>query len=168
LAPTAIRGASALAGCVRWALLLAQMGKKLAQDTFGETTADKPPGSFVAARVVKKNIGAPEPRFYFGRDEHGLLYRVEPVDQEAGIKDDAHKLAEEVYRREEVGETPLSESKGGRDAFDGWGGTRCKKATEKAIQMGLLESVEKEKGKGKVLKSRKSQEQRDFGMFNYE
>ena len=171
LTQTSIRGASALAGCVRWALLLAPMGKKLSEKTFGDLAAGKHAGSFVAVRVGKKNIGAPEPRFYFGRNEHGLLYPVEPAEKaaaDAGLEADAHRLAEEVRRRAFSGEPTLSLSRGGREVFDGWGDSRNKKATEKAIEMGLVKVAEKDKGWGKVLSPGCPENSQDFGMFNYD
>jgi hypothetical protein len=74
LSQFSIRGSGALSACVRWALVLAPLGKKLAGNILGGEAGDKPAGSFVAIRVAKKNIGAPEPRFFFGRDENGVLY----------------------------------------------------------------------------------------------
>lgn len=153
LSQTSIRGASALAGAVRFAIVFAPLGKNLAGSLLGEEAKAKAPGSYVVIRAAKKNIGAPEPRLHLARGEHGLLYRVEPVDAGKGMEEDARKLAEEVKCREETGEKSLSVSKGGREAF-GWGDTQNKKATQKAIQLGLLEEIDKEKGKGKVLKSR--------------
>ena len=88
-------------------------------------------------------------------------------DKGPSVVADAHMLADEVRRREATGEPPLSVSKGAREVFDGWGGKRGQKVTETAIQLGLLEPVNKEKGNGQVLKSPKSPEDRDFGMYNY-
>ncbi|MDR3362400.1 MAG: AAA family ATPase [Desulfovibrio sp.] len=164
---TAIRGASALAGAVRFAVVFAPLGKDLAGKLLGEEAKDKAAGSYLAIRAAKKNIGVPEPRLYFGRGENGLLYRMEEVNTAGTIEEDARKLAEEVKRRAETGEKALSASKGGREAF-GWGDTQNKKATAKAIQLGLLAEVDKEKGKGKVLSPKAGEDSQDFGMFNYE
>ena len=171
LSQTAIRGASAFAGAVRWTLNLASLSQKCAVDVLGDEAKGKAPGAFIAMQVSMSNNGISGFRRYFGRGEQGLLYPVEPIDEEtaaAAVETDARKLAEEVRRREATGEPPLSVSKGGREAFEGWGDSRNKKATEKAIQLGLLDAVDKEKGKGKVLSPVPPKTGQDFGMFNYD
>jgi len=168
LSQAAFRGASSLAGAFRLLINCVSLGNNLAGVYLGEEAKRENPGRYMTVRLGMNNHGPLGEKMFFRRGQYGFLTRVEPIDQEAAIKDDARKLTAEVQRRENTGETQLSESKGGREVFDGWGGDRCKKATEKAIQMGLLESVDKEKGKGKVLKSRKSSEHQDFGMYNYE
>lgn len=150
LSQTAIRGASALAGAVRFAVVLAPLGEGLATNIIGGNAKGKAVGSYLGVRVAKKNIGAPEPIFYLCRDENGLLQRVREVNRNEDIASDAYKLVEEVRRRIISGEAALSLTKGGRTAF-GWGDTQNKKVTMKAIELGLLEPVDKEKGKGKVL-----------------
>ena len=139
LTQTAMRGASALAGCIRWGMLVAPLGAALAQKRIGESATGKYDGAFLAVRVGKKNSGGPEPRYYLGRNEHGLLYRVDPDarQEENDVMWDAHQLAEEVERRQRAGEKPLSVSRGGQEAF-GWGVSRSRKAREKAVELGLL------------------------------
>lgn len=139
LTQTAMRGASALAGCIRWGMLVAPLGAALAQKRIGESAIGKYDGAFLAVRVGKKNSGGPEPRYYLGRNEHGLLYRVDPDarQEENDVVWDAHQLAEEVERRQRAGEKPLSVSRGGQEAF-GWGVSRSRKAREKAVELGLL------------------------------
>ena len=90
------------------------MGAALAQKRIGEPATGKYDGAFLAVRVGKKNSGGPEPRYYLGRDEHGLLYRVDPDarQEEGDVVWDAHHLAEEVERRQRTGEKPLSATKG--------------------------------------------------------
>lgn len=153
LSQTAIRGASALAGCIRWGLLMAPLGAGLAGKIIGDDARGRPDGSFVACRVAKKNAGAPEPRHYLGRDSQGLLYRVEATGQaqaEGDATADAYKLAEEVKRREVAGEKPLALTKGGQNAFS-WGIGRSEKAGKKAVELGLLVSIPK--GHGNILGS---------------
>ena len=106
LTQTAMRGASALAGCIRWGMLVAPLGAALAQKRIGEPATGKYDGAFLAVRVGKKNSGGPEPRYYLGRDEHGLLYRVDPDarQEEGDVVWDAHQLAEEVERVQRKGE----------------------------------------------------------------
>ena len=147
LSQTSIRGASALAGAIRFAVVFAPLGRALAGYLLGDEAKAKAPGSYIAVRTAKKNIGAPEPRFYLARGESGLLHRVEPVrhEKDESTANDALKLAAEVQRREEAGEKPLSVTKGGQTAF-GWGVSRTRKATEKAIDDGLLASVQNGRG----------------------
>lgn len=151
LTQTAMRGASALAGCIRWGLLMAPLGAGLAVKLIGEDARGRADGSFVACRVGKKNSGAPEPRHYLARDTQGLLYRVEATGQaqaEGDATADAYKLAEEVGRREAAGEKPLAVTKGGHEAFS-WGIGRSEKAGKKAVELGLLASIPK--GRGNIL-----------------
>ena len=152
LTQTAMRGASALAGCIRWGMLVAPLGAALAQKRIGEPASGKYDGAFLAVRVGKKNPGGPEPRYYLGRNDYGLLYRVDPDarQEESDVVWDAHQLAEEVERRQRIGEKPLSTSKCGRDTL-GWGFSRSRKACERAIEMGLLIEVELPGRKGKYL-----------------
>ena len=140
LTQTAIRGASALSGCVRWALLMAPLSDELALQVIGPETLGKPSGTYVAARVGKKNAGKTEQTLYLERVEHGLLQPVAPgeeMNQRNLIMHDAHMLAAEVDRREMRDEKRLSVTKGGREAF-GWGDPRTKKAVEAALAEGLL------------------------------
>ena len=152
LTQTAMRGASALAGCIRWGMLVAPLGAALAQKRIGEPATGKYDGAFLAVRVGKKNSGGPEPRYYLGRDEHGLLYRVDPDarQEEGDVVWDAHQLAEEVERRQRAGEKPLSATKGGQEAF-GWGISRTQKARERAIELGLLIEIRNSGKKGRSL-----------------
>ena len=153
LTQTAMRGASALAGCIRWGLLMAPLGAGLSVKLIGEEARGRADGSFVACRVGKKNSGAPEPRHYLARDSQGLLYRVEATGQaqaEGDATADAYKLAEEVRRREISGEKPLAVTKGGQEAFS-WGISRSGKAGKKAVELGLLSSIPK--GSGNILGS---------------
>ena len=152
LTQTAMRGASALAGCIRWGMLVAPLGAALAQKRIGEPASGKYDGAFLAVRVGKKNSGGPEPRYYLGRNDYGLLYRVDPDarQEESDVMWDAHQLAEEVERRQRAGEKPLSVSRGGMEAF-GWGFPRSKKAREKAVELGLLIEAETPGRKGKYF-----------------
>ena len=152
LTQTAMRGASALAGCIRWGMLVAPLGAALAQKRIGESATGKYDGAFLAVRVGKKNSGGPEPRYYLGRNEHGLLYRVDPDvrQEENDVIWDAHQLAEEVERRQRAGEKPLSVSRGGQEAF-GWGVSRSRKAREKAVELGLLIEMDRPGRKAKHL-----------------
>lgn len=152
LTQTAMRGASALAGCIRWGMLVAPLGAALAQKRIGEPATGKYDGAFLAVRVGKKNSGGPEPRYYLGRNDYGLLYRVDPDarQEEDDVIWDAHQLAEEVERRQRAGEKPLSATKGGQEAF-GWGISRSNKARERAVQMGLVIEIRVSGKKGRSL-----------------
>ena len=138
LSQTAIRGASALPACIRWGLMMVPLGDEFAQKVIGEEAIGKPPGTYVAARVAKKNEGKSEPVFFLEHGEGGLFTQVEAVGQDSALAD-AELLAEEVRRRAVAipVEPYLAEKTGGQDAF-GWGWTRSKRAAEKAIEAGLL------------------------------
>ena len=151
LTQTAVRGASALAGCIRWGLFMAPMGRNLSLKIIGDEARGRPDGSFVACRVGKKNSGAPETRHYLGRNEQGLLHKVEATGEtgagESAIAD-AYQLAGEVRRREQAGEKPLAFTKGGYEAFS-WGMTRSENAGKLAVEMGLIFCIPK--GRGNIL-----------------
>lgn len=153
LSQTAIRGASALAGAIRWALLMAPLSDDLARKVIGRAAEGKPSGSYVAARVAKKNAGRSEGICYLERGEHGLLSRVYPVDEpedDAQPLADAHQLAAEVDRREMKGEEALAENAGAREVF-GWGHARTKKSVECAVENGLLIKTRQKGRRGFVL-----------------
>lgn len=153
LEQTASRGASALAGCVRWQMNLAPLDAKFAQKVIGDEALGRADGAFLSLRVSKKNCGAPEPKYFLTRCEHGLLRRVEPislVQEKQSVEADAQALAAEVKRRAEEGLEPLTPSTGGRLAFD-WGSSRNQKAVLFALDSGLLKRAKKDRGNGEIL-----------------
>lgn len=156
LEQTASRGASALAGCVRWQLNLAPLTAKYAVKIIGDDARGRPDGAFLALRVSKKNAGVPEPKYFLERCEHGLLRRVEPEAQEReaqSVEADAEALAAEVRRRAEEGRMPLAASKG-YVAFDKWGAERYARAKFHAVDAGTIQEVKKTGGKGFILMPR--------------
>lgn len=159
LSQSAIRGASALPACIRWGLMMVPLSEEYAGKVIGDGAQGRPAGTYVAARVGKKNEGRSESVFFLEHGESGLFDRVEPCGEESETAD-AHKLAEEVRRRERFMELPLSETKGGHETF-GWGISRSKKAAQSAISLGLLVSKKKALGKGYYLASFESSESSD-------
>ena len=139
---TSIRGASAIAGCARWVLSMASLGVDLAGKTFGRDADGKTPGTYVAARVSKKNAGAPEGRHYYKRGEHGLLHKVEPAKNPKEDADaaDITKIIEEVVRRERAGEKPLSKITGVADLLM-CGSDKARRLSDLAIEQHLLGTV---------------------------
>jgi hypothetical protein len=153
LSQTAVRGASALLGCVRWALVLAPLSAKLAVKLVGEDAEGKPDSSFVAVRVSKKNSGSPESRHFLARGEHGLLHRVNPSLQGRGAGDalsDAQLLADKIRELHKTGMDLPSVSQAGEKLFS-WGYPRSVRAVENALALGLLEKIGKTKGSGQIL-----------------
>jgi hypothetical protein len=145
LLQSALRGSSVLAGCARWALLMAPLGADLAEKRVAGA-GDKADGSYLAVRVAKKNAGSPERRHFLGRDDNGMLHREDAVPQEkGGVVEDAHTLAEEVRRREHAGESKLSVSRGGQDAF-GWGINRTKNAVGRGLSLRLFSKSKEGRG----------------------
>jgi len=159
LSQSSIRGASALPACIRWGLLMVPLGDEFAQKIIGEDAAGKPPGTYVAARVAKKNEGTAEQIFFLEHVEMGLFRQVEPVGQDSELSD-AEKLANEVRRRAESApmEPYLPETNGGKEAF-GWGWHRSKRAAQKAIELGLLMAEKRPGIRGNILVSPKSKPQ---------
>jgi RecA-family ATPase len=157
-----IRGGSAISGCVRWAAMLVPLTAAYAGKLFGPEAEGRPDGCYVAGRVIKKNEGPGEEIFYLRHGEGGLFEAAAPAFESEGLSD-AEVLAREVERRHEAGEAPLAATRGGRDAFL-WGGARSKKATEKALEAGLLRVEKKQNGKGNVLVSTKVPESPGLGF----
>jgi hypothetical protein len=155
LSQSAIRGASALPACIRWGLMMVPLSEEFAFRLIGKQAEGKPAGTFVAARVGKKNEGRSESVFFLDHGENGLFGRVEACGDDSELAD-AYKLAEEVRRRESSPMEPLlSETKGGQEAF-GWGIGRSKKATQKAVGLGLIVSKKRTGIKGYYLASSES------------
>lgn len=148
---TALRGASALSGAFRLLINCASLGPKLAASLLGGEARGEQPGRYMAVRLGKNNYGPLGERLFFRRGAHGFLTRVRPADLEAGLEIDARLLTAEVARREQSGQSRLSLTRGGREAFPGWGDSRSRKAADAAIQLGLLQALDKGVGKGKVL-----------------
>lgn len=154
LSQTAIRGASALLGCVRWAMIAVPLGRDLAKARLGTIADNTVEGAFVAVRVSKKNVGRTEARHFFGRDAHGLLFPVEEwgpeAKAEASVEQDAEELTAAIEDRAAQGLPPVSKSRGGCELL-GWGKSRAEKATAYALQSGMIVERAKDKGKGTVL-----------------
>lgn len=140
---TSIRGASAIAGCARWVLSMASLGADLASKIFSQDADGKTPGTYVAARVSKKNAGAPEGRHYYVRGEHGLLHKVEPVKnpKESADEKDIARIVEEVSRRECAGESPLSKITGVAELLS-CGRDKAKRLSESAIERKYLDVIQ--------------------------
>ena len=155
LSQTAIRGASALLGAVRWAMIAVPLGKDLAFSRLGNIAADTADGAFIAVRVAKKNAGRNEMRHFFGRDRHGLLYPVEELGREAqaeaSVEKDAEDLRRAVEARAAAGLPPVSRSKGAREMGIGGGSGRAEAATVYALQNGMLIERENPRRKGTTI-----------------
>ena len=157
LSQTSIRGASALAASIRWGLLMTPLGADFAAKLMGPEARGAPEGAFVALRVAKKNQGRGEPTHFLRHGDGGLFDLAEPDGgleeaRQEEIDRDAHKLAQEVRKRELWRAKPLSVSRGGAEAF-GWGTDRARRAADWALRQSLLISVKKESGNGWILKS---------------
>ena len=153
LSQHAARGATALAGAVRWMFNVAPLQKDFAATIFGENATDYTSGHYLAVKVSKKNIGAPESEKYLERGDDGICSLVEPKkklsleEQEKGYLE---RLIEEVARRAEKGEPPLCKSNGASFALN-VGRPKGDKITARAIYEGKLVAVKKGKGNGVVL-----------------
>lgn len=151
LTQRAMRGGTGLPGAVRWALLMTPLSKTLAKKVIGDEAEDYPDGTYLAARVAKKNAGQVEDRIYLKRCDHGLLRRVEPEPSPAANSalKDAEAILNAIVDRNNNGLDPLSRSRAGVTAFS-WGITRSQKAVTAGLENGLFITVKKEGGKGAV------------------
>jgi len=72
------------------------------------------------------------------RGEAGILRRILPdLGENDQLKADARALADEVARRQQAGEAPLSQTRGGVNAF-GWNKRRATEAAGYALKSGWL------------------------------
>ena len=171
LGQAVVRGASALPACARWVANMAPLSEEFARKVIGERAQGQSSGKFVALRVSKKNEGPSEAIHYLEHGEGGFFEQVEPAGPDSEMSD-AERLIEEVRRREEAGEPPLAEKTAGQTAFR-WGWTRSKKATEKALETGLLVAEKKPSGRGYILRTAGSnppfpQFPQENGVFDFE
>lgn len=152
LSQTAIRGASAFAGAVRWTLNLASLSQKCAVDVLGDEAKGKAPGAFIAMQVSMSNNGISGFRRYFGRGEQGLLYPVEAMPEEGANSDEAEikSLVDEVKRREAQNEPPLSSVTGAK-TFLSCGPDKAKRLVALAVQQKKLTIQAADSGNGQVL-----------------
>jgi RecA-family ATPase len=60
LSQTSLRGASAIAGAIRWALMLVPLSTALTRRLVKDSELKASDGTYVMAKVVKKNMGPPE------------------------------------------------------------------------------------------------------------
>ena len=143
----AVRGASALSGSARWVMVMAPLGRKLAQNKIGADAGDKPAGSYVAVRVAKKNYGAPEGIHFLVRGEDGLLTMCEETNGDDALAD-AYELLELIQAE---GGPPLSKTRGHAQLGKEWTSRRFSRAVEKGLEDKIFAEKKKVKGKGFVL-----------------
>lgn len=119
LSLSAMKFGPAFSGKIRWAMALTPLEKDYAGKIIGAEAKEVPSGTYIAARVVKKNEGAAEDTIYLRHDsETGILIRELGKDtgdlltspSRAPIRDIAKAIADEVRRRYEAGEKYLPKS----------------------------------------------------------
>lgn len=170
LSQTAIRGASALAGAIRWGLLMTPLSDKLAVEIIGSEAEGKAPGTYVAIRVAKKNAGPSEQVFYLERGEHGLFTRVmadSDKREDEAIMGDAQQLAEEIIRRAANNEPALTPTSAGRIAFK-WGLSRTQRVVQMGLDAGLLIKEKKQSGNGHILAAPPQEQENNNDQFRQE
>jgi RecA-family ATPase len=136
LSQTSLRGASAWIGYLRWALMLAPLATKLTQKLLNDESLVGEDGKYVAAKVIKKNMGYNEPIIILEKllDEMGMA-RVYQVTNEEGdsLENDKNYLVGEVARN--PGEMKLSNY----FRLVSWSQKRGKRALDLALEQELLE-----------------------------
>ena len=119
LSLSAMKFGPAFSGKIRWAMALTPLEKDYAGKIIGPEAKEVPSGTYIAARVVKKNEGAAEDTIYLRHDEvTGILVREFGKDTgdnltspaPASTRDLAKAIADEVRRRFEAGEKYLPKS----------------------------------------------------------
>jgi RecA-family ATPase len=149
LSQSSLRGATALAGAIRWAMMLAPMSTALARKLTGRTDLDEPDGNYVAAQVVKKNAG-PRERMIVLSKSGGSLERIharkdEELDRQTD--EDAAYLAREVNNRIATNEPPLTPSSLVKTM--NWGRRRADAALAAALGDGRITLIRH--GRGQTL-----------------
>jgi RecA-family ATPase len=148
LSQASLRGASALAGAIRWALMLVPISTSLVKKITGNTEYNSPDGTFVVAKVVKKNLGAPEQEILLTKKGGVMKLAWEP-DQASDefINADVEILVGEVENRNQDQGDLLAMAD--LPQALGWSVARVKNAKTRAIKNGRLQ--EKTIGKKKYL-----------------
>ena len=146
LSQASIRGASSLAGAVRFAVVIAPLEKSFAAALLGNIHKGRPSGSIVGVKTVKKNEGPAEEHFFLHRAENGLLEKLTAEENKSfEIETKAQLLAKEVARRHVAAEKPLSRSRGACEILK-IGTTQAEAVVRKAEEMGLITCVRNRKG----------------------
>lgn len=148
LSPTAIRGGTAVIGSARWAMLIAPLARKLTANIITDEASKRADGTYLAIKVAKKNVGAPEIEHYFERCDHGLLRKVETVKKTELMMSDTEAVQKLYDAIKEFG--PLAASSAGRKLFD-WSGRYNEKITTLAVDRCLLKKVKNPQGNGEIL-----------------
>jgi RecA-family ATPase len=157
LTQSSLRGATALAGAVRWALMLNPVSTALASNLTGDKSIDQPDGNYVVAKVVKKNAGPMEAHICLSKTL-GQLTRILEIDGKAGqVGDDAGCLAQDIKLREDTAEPPLTVSSV-RRVFN-WGEKRAAEAVKYGLDNGMFGLVKS--GRGHILVSGESIEEEE-------
>lgn len=89
--------------------MMVPLSEEYALKVIGERARNKPAGTYVAARVGKKNEGHTEALFFLEHADDGLFERVEadgPDSEKSCTQTDSHMLADEVRQREACGTSP--------------------------------------------------------------
>jgi RecA-family ATPase len=143
LSQVSLRGASALAGAIRWGLMLAPLSASFAKTLLKDKNLTAVDGEYVMAKVVKKNEGSPETSIILSKTD-GLIRRVYPKGEnetDPNLQNDVDYLVGEIESRtqSDSGEFPPSTFY----KLLGWNKSRAQKALDQAIKDGLLRIVKK-------------------------
>jgi RecA-family ATPase len=139
LSQTSVRGASSVAGVLRWILQLVPISTSLTKKLLNTSESLKDiDGTYVVAKVVKKNEGPREGQIIL-KKEDGRMTRVlalEYEQREEMIEEYVEKLIEEIKRRDEAGEANITFSK--PEEGLGWNRVFANEAVKRALERGLI------------------------------
>ena len=147
MSQTSVRGASSIAGALRWILQMAPVSGAVAGRILGRANdMPGPDGTYVVTKVVKKNMGPPEESIVLCKDG-GFLTRHEPTqEKDQLIEECLSKLIEEIDRLDADGEAPISAAHPEEQL--GWNYTLTQAAMLRGLERGLLVKVKNENRNG--------------------
>lgn len=119
----AIRGASGFTNAARWQLNLTTLKSKEVREAGGNPTRYF---NYIAGKVVKKNVGKPETRFWLERTDGGVLRRFDSkldedgldgevkeqvIDRIAELENEGHRVTKISFAQDYSGEIGVSKRK---------------------------------------------------------
>jgi RecA-family ATPase len=135
LSQVSMRGASSLVGAIRWALIMAPISTTLARRLLNNKDLDEPDGTYVTAKVCKKNVGQLESYIVLSK-ANGTMARMYPQSENQDALD-AMGLIGELENHQSADKFYLGNVK----AIMNWGEKRANSAIEYASNLGFIRII---------------------------